>query len=119
MLPLSSNVAIPMAIVGAAFLFVLGAMFLFAPEKGLAATKHHSEDLPTIMAGRYFFFVFAIAVVCWKGSTELVGWLFAGFAALSFFDAVTYAARKKAVLPHLMAGVASLLVPAVAFGGGL
>ena len=117
MLPVPASVSIPMAVIGAVFLFVLGALFLFAPSKGLAATKHHGEDLPTIMAGRYFFFAFAIAIICWKGSIELVGWLFAGFAALAFFDAATYAARKKAVAPHLLAGLASLLIPVVAFGG--
>lgn len=117
MLPITTTAAVYMAIIGAIFLFVLGLLFLFAPTKGLEATKHHAEDLPTIMAGRYLFLTFAIAIICWKGSTELIGWLFAGLAGLAFFDAATYAARNKLVTPHVLAGLASLLVPAVAFGG--
>lgn len=101
----------------AAFLFFLGLTFLFAPAAGLKMTKHTAEDLPTIMAGRYFFFVFALAAVMWKGSPELLAVIFLGLAGVAFFDAAVYASKSKDVRPHLAAGVLALIVPAIMFGG--
>jgi len=117
MLPVNASISIHLALIGAAFLFVLGIVFLLAPSKGLAATKHHAEDLPTIMAGRYFCLSALTAIIALKGSAELLAGAFFILSALAFFDAATYASRKKKVMPHLLAGAFALIVPAIALGG--
>ena len=117
MLPINASASVPFALFGAAFLLALGLVFLFAPSKGLALTKHHAEDLPTIMAGRYFCLASLTAIVALKGSAELLAGAFFVLSALAFFDAAVYATRKKNVVPHLLAGAFTLIVPAIALGG--
>ena len=57
MLPIPASSAVYLAYVTAAFLVLLGVVFAISPSRGLAMTKHRAENLPTIMAGRYFFMV--------------------------------------------------------------
>lgn len=117
MLPVDASLAGLLAVIGAVGMLALGALFLFSPSKGLLATKHHGEDLPTIMAGRYFFFAFVMIAVAKLGSSLLLALVFVGFSGVAFFDAATYSVRGKPVMPHLLAGLAALIVPAVALGG--
>lgn len=117
MFPIDPSFSIPMAFLGAAFLFSLGLVFLFAPAKGLALTKHHASELPTIMAGRYFCLALLTTIIAQMGSLDLLSGAFFILAALAFFDAATYALKKKAVLPHIMAGILALIVSATALGG--
>ena len=117
MIPVASSVAGPLALVVAGFLLVLGLLFLFAPSKGLLATKHHAEDLPIIMAGRYFFLAFIVFMIARQGSPFLLANAFFGLAGLAFFDAITYGMRNKPVMPHLLAGIGALTIPAIALWG--
>jgi len=115
--PIDSIYAVPLAMIGAVSLLVLGILFFFAPESGLKFTKHHAEDLPTIMASRYFFFAFVVVAVVWKGTPELLAAVFFGLAAVAFLDAATYGLRGKTMWPHISAGLAALVIPIIALAG--
>ncbi|MEL6857033.1 MAG: hypothetical protein AAFO74_01525 [Pseudomonadota bacterium] len=117
MLPFSASVAIPLAWITAGFLALLGILFAVAPKLGLQATKHRAENLPTIMAGRYFFFVFVVAGIVMTGTLQQIAFVFMGLAAVAFFDAATYARAKSAVLPHIGAGIGALIVAFIALQG--
>lgn len=117
MLPISASIAMPLAWVTAGFLAVLGILFAVAPKLGLQATKHRAENLTTIMAGRYFFFVFVVVGIILTGTLQQVAFVFMGLAAVAFFDAATYARAKTAVVPHIGAGIAALIVAFIALQG--
>ncbi|MEM7330247.1 MAG: hypothetical protein AAF437_16000 [Pseudomonadota bacterium] len=114
-MPASS--AIYLAYVTAGFLALLGVMFAVSPGRGLDATKHRAENLPTIMAGRYFFMVFVVLGIALTGTLQQLAYVFMGLAAVAFFDAATYARAKTAVLPHIVAGIGALIVALIALRG--
>ena len=117
MLPVPASVAVYLALITGAFLMLLGVLFLFAPARGLAATKHRAENLPTIMAGRYFFMVLIAVGIALTGTLQQLGLVFLGLAGVAFFDAAVYANAKTATGSHLIAGVGALIVAAIALGG--
>lgn len=117
MLPIPANTAIYLAMIGGAVPLILGLIFAVSPDRGFAATKHRSEQLPRIMVGRYFFMAFIAAIVALRGDLQLIAAVFVGLAGVAFFDAMTYARAKTKVMPHLVAGIAALIVPAVALWG--
>ena len=117
MIPLSAVYAYTFAKVASAFLLVLGALFLFAPTAGLKFTKHHSEDLSAIMAGRYFFLGFVTLAVALEGSRFLLFLVLVGLAGLAFFDAIVYGVRGKTILPHFLVGFFALIAAAIALEG--
>ena len=102
----------------AVFLLVLGIVFVMAPEKGLAMTRHRAENLPTIMAGRYFFMALMALGVAFRGSVSDVTYVAAGLAGVAIFDALTYYRAGTSILPHIVAGLGALLVIFVAYSGG-
>jgi len=116
-LPISASLAIYMAYAGAAFVAVLAALFIFAPQKAFEATKHRPEEMALVMAGRYIFMAFILIVVTLQGDLKLLAAVFFGLAGLAFIDAAIYGLRGKTVAPHIGAGLASLVVPLVALGG--
>ena len=117
MLPVPASVAVYFALFTGAFLMLLGVMFTFAPARGLAATKHRAENLPSIMAGRYFFMVLVAVGVVLTGTLQQLGFVFLGLAGVAFFDAAVYAQAKTATAPHLAAGFGALIVALIALGG--
>ena len=117
MLPVPASVAVYLAYFTAGFLFLLGTVFVLSPATGLAMTKHRAENLPTIMAGRYFFMVLVALGVALTGSLQQLGGVFMGLAGVAFFDAAIYARAKTPVVPHLAAGVGALLVAVIALQG--
>ena len=102
----------------AVFLLVLGIVFVMAPEKGLAMTRHRAETLPTIMAGRYFFMALIALGVAFRGTGPEVAFVAAGLAAVALFDALTYYRAGTSILPHIGAGLGALIVMFVAYTGG-
>ncbi len=117
MLPVPASVAIYLALITAGFLMVLGLLFTFAPARGLVVTKHRADQLPSIMAGRYFFMVLVALGVALTGTMQQLGFVFLGLAGVAFFDAAVYAQAKTATAPHLAAGIGALIVAAIALGG--
>lgn len=117
MLSVPASAAIYLAYVTGAFLLLLGVIFAVSPRRGLAVTKHRAENLPTIMAGRYFFMVLVAVGVAMTGTLQQLAYVFLGLAAVAFFDAATYARAKTAVAPHLVAGVGALIVAFIALQG--
>ncbi|MFN3211780.1 MAG: hypothetical protein ACE37M_01625 [Henriciella sp.] len=117
MLPIPASSAIYLAYLTGAFLALLGIVFAISPTRGLAMTKHRAENLPTIMAGRYFFMVLVAVGVALTGTLQQIAFVFMGLAGVAFFDAATYARAKTAVLPHILAGVGALIVAIIALQG--
>lgn len=117
MLPVPASSAIYLAYVTGAFLALLGIVFAIAPARGLAMTQHKAEKLPTIMAGRYFFMVFVAVGIGLSGTLQQIAYVFMGLAGVAFFDAATYARANTPVMPHIMAGVAALIVAFIALQG--
>ena len=117
MLPVPASVAIYLALITAGFLMLLGLVFSFAPSRGLAMTKHRADQLPSIMAGRYFFMVLVAVGVALTGTMQQPGFVFLGLAGVAFFDAAVYARAKTATGSHLVAGIGALIVTAIALGG--
>jgi len=116
-LPIPASYAVYLALFTAGFLALLGVIFLVAPSRGLAQTKHRAENLPTIMAGRYFFMVMIVAGVALTGDLTQLAFVFLGLAGVAFFDAATYARAKTPVMPHIMAGFGALIVALLALEG--
>lgn len=117
MLPIPASWAVYLAIVTGIFLFILGVVFVLSPARGFAMTKHRAENLPAIMAGRYFFMVLIAVGVALTGSLTQLAFVFLCLAGVAFFDAAVYARAKTAIAPHLAAGVGAILVAVIAFEG--
>lgn len=117
MLPIPASTATILAYVAGGFLALLGILFAVSPGRGLAATKHRAENLPTIMAGRYFFMVLVAVGVAITGTMQQLAFVFMGLAGVAFFDAATYARAKTPVMPHILAGVGALIVAFIALEG--
>ena len=117
MLPVPASWASYLAIATGGFLLLLGLVFLFAPQRGLAMTEHRADNLPTIMAGRYFFMTMIALAVAFGGTSQQTAFVFMGLAGVAFFDAAVYAKAKTTVTPHILAGVGALIVAAIALKG--
>ena len=117
MLPIPASSATWLACITGGFLALLGVLFAVSPSRGLAATKHRAENLPTIMAGRYFFMVLVAVGVAMTGTLQQLAFVFLGLAGVAFFDAATYARAKTAVVPHIVAGIGALIVAFIALEG--
>ncbi len=117
MLPIPASWAVYLAIITGIFLFILGVIFVIAPERGFTLTKHRAENLPAIMAGRYFFMVLIAVGVALTGSLTQLAFVFLCLAGVAFFDAAIYARAKTAVAPHMAAGVGAVLVALIALEG--
>ena len=59
----------------------------------------------------------AIELIILTGTLQQVAFVFMGLAAVAFFDAATYARAKTAVVPHIGAGIAALIVAFIALQG--
>ena len=117
MLPVPASSAVILALITAGFLALLGVIFAISPQRGLTVTKHRAENLPTIMAGRYFFMVLVAIGVALTGTLQQLAFVFLGLAGVAFFDAATYARAKTPVLPHIIAGVGAIIVAVIALKG--
>lgn len=117
MLPIPASSAVILALITGGFLALLGVIFAISPQRGFAVTKHRAENLPTIMAGRYFFMVLMAVGVALTGTLQQLAFVFLGLAGVAFFDAATYARAKTTILPHILAGVGAIIVAVIALKG--
>lgn len=93
---------------------LLAVLFLRDPVKAMVQVTHRPESLPKIMGGRYVgFFLFAVGATL-LGDLRVIAWMFAVFAFVSFYDTWIYARDGHPFAKHLQAGIASLIVLAVA-----
>ncbi len=117
MLPVPASWAVYLAMIGGVLPLVLGLVFAVSPKMGLVVTEHRAEQLPRIMVGRYFFMAMIAFVVAFRGDLHLIAAVFVGLAGVAFFDALTYVRAGTKIMPHLVAGLLALIVPAVAVWG--
>ncbi|MEM6477585.1 MAG: hypothetical protein AAF841_04880 [Pseudomonadota bacterium] len=83
------------------------------PKRALALTTHDPALFPQVMAGRYIFLAYILALALLSGSVLAIAAVFAGFSFLGFFDAVLYARAGKPARKHWQAGVGSALAAAL------
>ncbi|WP_022705415.1 hypothetical protein [Pseudorhodobacter ferrugineus] len=103
-----------LAWVGAAITDAIALICLPNPARGLVVMTHHMEQLPQVMLDRYIaFFGFSLFVALYGDLTVLAAWA-AVLAFMACADTVIYARIGKPFARHLSAGIAALVVLAVA-----
>ncbi|WP_306116636.1 MULTISPECIES: hypothetical protein [unclassified Roseovarius] len=106
--------AIALSGVGILVTGALALAFLRDPVAGLEQTTHRSEKLPEVMADRYIAFTILALGATLYGDLNVIAVLFATFAFMGFADAWIYARGNFPIAKHLGAGIAALIVVAVA-----
>lgn len=109
-----AGLAIALSGAGVLVTAVLAVLFLRDPVAGMAATTHRPEQLPQVMADRYVAMLILALGATVHGDPAVIAVLFAAFAYMAFHDAWIYARAGFAVARHLGAGIAALIVVAVA-----
>ncbi len=103
-----------LASLGVVWTAALGAIYVRNPSRALVITTHHLEDLPKVMAGRYFAMMLLALGAVLYGDFTVIAYLFAVFSFLGFADAWIYHRAGKRFALHLSAGVMAIIVAAVA-----
>jgi uncharacterized membrane-anchored protein len=99
--------------IGGAFLLLLGYLFWTNPKLGLEQTGHHAENLPSVMADRYFAFaLLGLFAVIYQDLNVILAF-FAACTLMAFMDARIYHLAEKKTIKHLMAGALSVVAFAV------
>lgn len=109
-----ATLSVLLAGLGGLFTGRFGVLFLLDPERGFAATTHRPEELPKVMADRYFAFALLALGSAVYGDFRVIAYLFAVFALVSFADAWIYARIDRPYVKHFAAGVMSIIVMVVA-----
>ncbi len=99
--------------IGGAFLLLLGVLFWTAPERGLAQTGHHEENLPSVMADRYLAFALIGFFAALYQDLNVIMVFFAACALMAFWDVRIYARADRNTTKHLIAGALSVFAFAV------
>ena len=90
----------------------LGILFMFAPERGLAFATHKVENLPSVMANRYFSMAAVMIGSLVYGEPEVIAFVFAATGFGPAHDAWIYARAgqpyKKHVLPAVLSAYVSI-----------
>jgi len=103
-----------LAWVGAAITGGLALVCLPNPVRGLVLLTHRVEQLPQVMLDRYIaVFGFSLFVAIYGDLAVLAAWAFV-LAFMAFADTVIYARIGHPFGKHLSAGIAALVVLAVA-----
>jgi hypothetical protein len=105
--------------VGGVFLLVLGVLFWTNPALGFEQTGHRAEQLPAVMADRYFAFALIGVFAALYGDPNVVMIFFAACAVMAFVDALIYRRAGQAIAKHVIAGVLSLVALAVTCAASL
>ena len=98
------------AFLGAVFTGSLAFLFLRDPERALVATTHRLEQLPKVMADRYFAFTLLALGAVVYGDFKVIAYLFAVYSFLGFADAWIYSRIGKSYVKHFAAGVLAIIV---------
>ncbi|WP_101068276.1 hypothetical protein [Roseovarius salinarum] len=112
-----ASLATALAGIGAAVMAVLALLFWRDPAQAMRLTTHRAEALPQVMVDRYAAFGVLAVGAALSGDPVVIAWLFSAFALMGFADAWIYARAGYAFAKHLAAGVAALVVVAVALAG--
>ena len=88
----------------------LGVLFVRNPTRALALTTHRLEDLPKVMADRYFALALLALGAVIHADLKIIAYLFAVFSFLGFADAWIYHRAGKPIAKHFAAGVAGCIV---------
>ena len=99
---------------GAVVTGFLAFIFWRDPQQGMAMATHRAEKLPLVMIDRYVAFAFLALAAAWHGDPGVIAGLFVAFAFMGLADAVIYARDGFPYIKHAAAGVAALIVAAVA-----
>jgi hypothetical protein len=83
--------------------------YLLASSVTAAGQGHTDEQMARVMAGRYAFMAFLLAVFVVYRDFRALTVLFSGFVFLSLIDIAIYAAAGAEVQPHLIAAILSLI----------
>ena len=102
------------AFLGALPLFWLAYRFATNPVIAMDDVTHHLEHLPAVMAGRYAVLgLFAIGAA-FTMNAWIIAYIYAGFAAMGFYDGSVYARANLNTTKHVRAGVLSAVVAGIA-----
>ncbi len=88
----------------------LAALFVRNPTRALVLTTHHLEDLPKVMADRYFALALLALGAVIYGDLKVIAYLFGVFSFLGFADAWIYHRAGKPIAKHFTAGVSGGIV---------
>lgn len=113
------TLALTLSGVGVAVTGTLAALFVRNPAQGMQQTTHHAEQLPQVMTGRYVALTLLALGATIHANMAVIAYLFAVFAFLGFVDAFIYARAHRPMAKHLIAGIAALIVAAVALAAHL
>jgi hypothetical protein len=101
--------AVPLSLLIALALAVLGVIFLVSPEQAFSLSGHQAAALPGIMGGRYLAFAAVIAILLllrnWQGLLVVFG---VG-VIMADLDAILTFRVGGSILPHIGAAIACLL----------
>ena len=92
----------------------LGVYFLVSPARAMAFSTHRPEDLPLIMAGRYFTIAALMAGALYDGRPQVIGFVFTVTALNALFDALVYLREGKPFVKHLISASLSAVVAIMA-----
>jgi hypothetical protein len=97
------------AVVAALALLVLGILFLFKPDFGIALSGHHADLLMPVLGGRYLALAAAIAAFAVLRDHRGLAVLFSIGAGLGLIDSlIVFSNAMGQLAPHLVAFAASL-----------
>jgi hypothetical protein len=88
----------------------LGVLFQFAPERGLAFATHKVENLPAVMANRYFSMAAVMVGSLVYGRPEVIAFVFAATGFGPAHDAWIYARAGQSYKKHVLPAVLSAYV---------
>lgn len=92
------------AAIGGLLTLALGIAFAVDPDAGLKMSHHRRAQLPNAMAGRYIAFTALALAAALYGDPLVILVLFVVYAAVSFYDAFTYASEGHPWWIHAAAG---------------
>lgn len=99
-----------LGLVLSALVFVLGFLFLFKPELGLAFATHRLENLPTVMVNLYFTMAILMAGSIFYGEPEVIAFVFAVTGLAPAHDAWIYARAGQPFIKHVYPAVLSAIM---------
>lgn len=111
---MAGDVVITLALIGAMIPAYIGLLFALDPVKALPQATHRIELLPLVMVDRYAAFALFALAAALSGEMAIIAVTFAILAVPGLGDAFLYARAGHSYRKHLAAGLAALLVSALA-----
>lgn len=111
---MAGDVVITLALIGAMIPAYIGLLFALDPVRALPQATHRIELLPLVMVDRYVAFALFALAAALSGEMAIIAVTFAILAVPGLGDAFLYARAGHSYRKHLAAGLAALLVSALA-----